>query len=118
MTTWFIRLGSKKYINDMNLYQALAREYSIIKIGYAIDRDITDKKNKDEIKKYIEKHLKKYLETIGAKTSPRAISRRAGLINTFINDVVNNDKVISPSWENPKKYRVGKVVSKKCDTVE
>ncbi len=102
MTTWFIRLGSTRYTIEKKLYQALAREHSIIKIGYCIGEDLT-KKNEIE--------LKNHLKNKGAN------SKVISLINMFVNGIVINDEIISPSWENPKKYKVGKVI-KECGTLK
>ena len=106
MTTWFIRLGRKDERENQELYQDFAEKYSLVKIGFGIERDITSIKSAEEIKKFIK---------VKEGKGKQALSIRAGLVNKFINEIKIGDIIICPFSDGY--WRVGEVTSK-CGIIE
>lgn len=101
MKYWFVRLGKKA--DSYGLYQTLAREHSIIKIGYGINEDLT-KYSKEELDEYFSNENIKYEDAEDKKNrSPQVVA----LIKKFIHDIKVGHIIISPF--DTHYIRIGKV---------
>ena len=96
MDLWMIRAGEEGFLIEE------FKTKKIVAIGWNYLGDLKKYKNKEEIKNEFRKHRPQY--------NKYKIALAAGQISIFVNDIKNNDHVITYDPDN-REYHIGKIIS-------